>query len=89
MTKFLKGNQLNSKLDEIIENAQTHLYLISPFIKFHARIKEVLNLKMDDHQLQIVVVFGKNKEKRDKSMTKEDFDYLCKFPNIVIKCTTS
>lgn len=85
MAEFLKGNHLNSKLDVILEEAKEKLFLISPFIKFHSRVKEVLNTKKLIDGLQIVVVFGKNEHKKEKSFSKEDFDYLSGFPNVIIK----
>jgi hypothetical protein len=85
MAEFLQGNHLNSKLDEILEGAEQKLFLISPFIKFHSRVKEILNTKKSLDSLQIVVVFGKNEFKKEKSFSKEDFDYLSEFPNVLIK----
>lgn len=85
MSEFLKGNHLNSKLDEILEHAETNLFIISPFIKFHARVKEILNTKKSNDKLQIVIVFGKNEDRKYRSFEKEDFEYLSEFPNVIIK----
>lgn len=85
MAEFLKGNKLNSKLDEILDSAEEKLYLISPFIKFHVRVKDILRRKKHNDKLHIVIVFGKNKYDREKSLSKEDFDFLASFPKVTIK----
>ncbi len=85
MADFLTGNHLNSKLDEILAHAERQLFLISPFIKFHSRVKDVLNTKKNNQNLQIIVVFGKNEHQKEKSLSREDFEYLTTFPNIIIK----
>jgi hypothetical protein len=85
MAEFLKGNHLNSRLDEILENAEEKLVLISPFIKFHSRIKEILRTKKHNDKLLISVVFGKNEDKKQKSFAQEDFDFLSEFPRVEIR----
>lgn len=85
MAKFLQGDHINSKLHDIIVSAHSSLILISPFIKFHSRIKEVLRTKIDNPELAIVVVFGKNESNKKKSLSEDDFNFLSDFPNIVIK----
>lgn len=85
MAEFLKGNSLNSKLDEILEKAEEKLYLMSPFIKFHSRIKEILLTKKEKDRLQLVVVYGKNEDNKEKSLGQEDFEFLTQFRNVCIK----
>ena len=60
MAKFLKGNELNSELDKVFEEAYDYLILVSPYIKLHDRYKATLLTAIDDPQLEIVIVFGKN-----------------------------
>lgn len=84
MAEFYKGNHLNSKLDEILEKAESSLILVSPFIKFHSRVKEILNTKKKKHELLITVVFGKNEDRIEKSFSREDFEYISEFPNVEI-----
>ena len=45
MAEFVKGNQLNSALEDIFEKAESHLVIISPFIKLHSRFIDVLKSK--------------------------------------------
>lgn len=85
MAKFLSGDRLNAELTDIIEEAEFRLILISPFIKLHSRTKDSLKEKLNDHKLQIIVVFGKNEENKAKSFGVEEFEFLSQFPNIEIK----
>jgi hypothetical protein len=85
MAKFLKGNELNSELEKIIDNAEEELLLISPYVKLHSRIKDSLKAKADLDGLEIVVVFGKNSVDKTKSLSREDLDFLKTFPNIEIR----
>lgn len=83
MAKFLTGNALNLELEKIFENARRRLVLISPYIKLHPRFISALKTKLNDHDLEIVIVFGKNEDK-SRSMTEQDFEFLKSFPNIQI-----
>ncbi len=84
MAKFLKGNELNSELEKIFENAQHQIILISPYIKLHDRYKSSLLTKIDDPTIEIIILFGKNEDDLSKSMKQEDFDFFKQFPNIQI-----
>jgi|SRR5690554_39605 len=85
MAKFITGNKLNSELEEIFENAEFELILISPYIKLHERYISSLKSKMDKDNLKIILVFGKNEEDMSKSMKQADFDFFKEFPNIEIR----
>lgn len=85
MAKFITGNGLNHELENIFENAQTQLLLISPYIKLHDRYISSLKAKMNDPELQIIIVFGKNEEDLTRSMKEEDFNFFKQFPNIEIR----
>jgi hypothetical protein len=85
MAEFLKGNHLNSKLDEILEGAEALLIIISPFIKFHSRVKETLQDKIKNDKLEIKLVFGKNEENKIRSMSEEDFSFISQFPNVEVR----
>ena len=84
MAQFVEGNNLNSVLENIIRNADEYLFLISPYIKLHDRIKDQLKLKKSNSELQITVVFGKA-EKGTNRISLEDADFLKTFPNIEIR----
>jgi hypothetical protein len=85
MAKFLQGDHLNSELIKVFERAEDQLVIISPFIKLHQRIKDCLKNKQTEPKLKITVVFGKNEDNMSKSLGKEEFEFLSKFPNIEIK----
>jgi len=84
MAEFLKDSRLIAAIEELIDNADEYLWLISPYIKLHERIKDRLRLKKSKANLHLVVIFGKNEEDTSKSLSKEDFDFLTEFPSITI-----
>jgi len=84
MATFLFGNKLNSEIEEIIENAQNLIILISPYIKLHERYVSVLKTKIDQPNVQLLIVFGKNEDDISKSMIEEDFNFFKDFPNVKI-----
>lgn len=84
MAKFVKGNQLNSEIESLFEQAVTELIIVSPFIKLHDRIVEALKPKVNDPKLQVSVVYGKNETDKKKSLREEDFEFFSQFANIQI-----
>jgi PLD-like domain len=84
MAEFLCDSQVTTAIEELIKNANEYLYLISPYIKLHERVKTVLQAKKKNPDIEIVIVFGKNEDDTSKSLNKEDFDFLKEFPNITI-----
>lgn len=85
MGKFVEGNTLNVAIEKLIDDAYEYLFLISPYIKLHSRLKDRLKAKLKDDKLKIVIVFGKNDGDYYKSMPKEEFEFFAQFPNIEIK----
>jgi hypothetical protein len=85
MAKFLTGNELNTEVEKIFERADEQIILISPYIKLHDRFISTLRTKIDNHKLEITIVFGKNEEDISKSMKHEDFNFFKDFPNIQIR----
>lgn len=85
MAVFLTGNALNSAVEDLFENAEVGLILISPFIKLHERFTSVLKSKQSNHNLSIKVVFGKNEDNFEKSMQLQDLKFFMDFPNIEIR----
>jgi hypothetical protein len=85
MAQFLKDTQLVASIEEIIENADEFLWLISPYIKLHERIKTLLkNLSNSKPDIEIIVIFGKNEDNVQKSISQEDILFLKELPNIFI-----
>ena len=85
MAKFLKGNELNSQLEKVFEDAESQIVLISPYIKLHERYKSALLTKTSNPNIEIVILFWKNEDDLSKSMKQDDFDFFKQFPNIQIK----
>ena len=85
MAIFLKDSELNHELELLFQEARFELILISPFIKLHDRLKSILKTKQELHELKIVVVYGKNKSNKSKSLGKDDLEFFKTFPNIEIR----
>jgi hypothetical protein len=85
MPRFFTGNELNSELEKVFENAEEQIILISPYIKLHDRYASTLRTKQKNPRLEIIVVFGKNEENIAKSMKQDDFNFFKEFPNIQIR----
>ncbi len=84
MAKFLHGNELNSEIGKVFENAEDTLILISPYIKLHHRYSDELKAKVENDKLQIRIVFGKNEKDLRKSLTLDDLNFFKQFPDIEI-----
>lgn len=85
MARFLKGNELNSEIEKIFENAENLIILISPYIKLHDRYCSTLLTKVQNPNIEVIVLFGKNENDLSKSMKQTDFDFFKQFPNIEIR----
>jgi len=59
MAKFLNTSATNYYLEEMIKQTRERLIIISPFLKFNDRIKELLTDK-DRMKIDVRVVYGKN-----------------------------
>ncbi|MFC2110874.1 phospholipase D family protein [Bacteroidota bacterium] len=85
MAKFLEGDNLNSALGNIFEEAEQELILISPYIKLPERFISKLKAKINNYKLKIIIVFGKNEDDMSKSMKQGDFNFFKELPNIQIR----
>ncbi len=85
MAEFLTESKLNVALEDIFNEADKELIIISPYIKLHSRFKDILKKKKDNDKLKITIVFGKNTKDKTRSIFKEDFIFLSEFPNIEIR----
>lgn len=59
MAKFLNTSATNYYLEELIKETREHLIIISPFLKFNDRIKELLTDK-NRMKIDIRIVYGKS-----------------------------
>jgi hypothetical protein len=85
MAKFLSSNELNSEVEKIVLGAKSRLLLISPYIKLHDKYARALKSHLNNPELEIIIVFGKNEDDLSKSMKLEDFNLFKEFPNIQIR----
>jgi hypothetical protein len=58
MAKFLNTSATNYYLEELIKQTRERLIIISPFLKFNERIKELLADK-DRLKIDVRIVYGK------------------------------
>lgn len=84
MANLLYGSKLNASLEDIITVAESYILLMCPYLKLHEKIKDCLKSQIENPEVQIVVVFGKNEEDPSKSLHKEDYEFLKLFPNVII-----
>lgn len=85
MAKFLEGTGLNNAISDILSDAEETIILISPFIKLHHLYIDKLKSKKDNHNISIIVVFGKNEDDKSKSIKIDDIAFLKDFPNVEIR----
>lgn len=84
MSKFLTGDDLENVVYDIIWDAEQTLLIVSPFIKLDDYFKNLFKKHKDNPKLQIILVFGKNEKKVNRSLSNEDFDFFKQFPNVSI-----
>lgn len=84
MSTFLSGKELEEKLTDIIWNAKKYVAVISPYIKLDDFVKKIFDKVKANHDVHLILVFGKNEGYKQKSLSKEDFNYFKDFKNISI-----
>ncbi len=67
MAKFLNTSATNYYLEELIKATAERLIIISPFLKFNDRIRELLEDK-DRQKIDVRIVYGKSKQRRVRSV---------------------
>jgi len=87
--QFLFDNQLISEVENLIKNSKNKLLLISPFIDLDRRIQTALNEKIEKHDFELKILFGKNEDNYYKSVKKDSLDFLKTFPNVEIRYSES
>ena len=84
MGKFITGKNLENAVYEIIWEAEQNLLIVSPFIKLDDYFIRLFDNHLNNPNLHILIVFGKNEREINRSLSKNDFDYFRKFLNISI-----
>lgn len=86
MPDFIHGTELNLAMEQTIQNAGNFLWLISPSIQLHDRLKSELTRKKDNPNLTITLLFAKQEDAANKSISAEDIAFLKGFPSVKICC---
>lgn len=84
MSNFLTGQELEEKLTDIIWEAKKYVLIVSPFIKLDFYIKGVFEKIKARHDVKFYLLFGKNEDNKNRSISKADFEYFTEFKNIII-----
>ena len=84
MTRFITGKDLEDAISSIIWDAKQTLLIVSPFIKLDTYFIEMFDRQVNNFDLHLLLVFGKNEGNISKSLSKNDFDYFKKFPKVSI-----
>jgi len=75
MVEFLKTTGVSHYLEELVDNAQDKLVLISPYLKINDRIKEQLEEK-NRMKIDVRIVYGKNELQPEENNWLKDLDYI-------------
>jgi len=90
MARFLNTSATTYHLEELIKQASERLILISPFLRFNERIRELLEDK-NRLKIDIRIVYGKNELQPDEIAWLKSLDFVrlsfCK--NLHAKCYLS
>lgn len=90
MARFLNTNAVNHYLDELIKRSRERLVLISPYLKFNDRIKELIHDKQALKQ-DVRIVYGKSELEPSEMNWLKGLTYVrtsfCK--NLHAKCYLS
>lgn len=85
MSRFIYGSELNHCLIRLVKEAELSLIILSPFIKLHPDLKDELKAKVENHNLDVIVVFGKNENDISKSLSINEVEFFKRFSNLEIR----
>ena len=85
MGRFVYGDELNNELIKLVQRANKFLFFVSPYIKLSKRLKDELKAINHVESLNVMVLFGKNRDDVAKSLPYEDLTFFQKFPNVDIR----
>jgi hypothetical protein len=85
MSRFVTSSELNFQIEKLINEAETVLVFISPYIKIHDKLKDILRSKTKKENLNLFVVFGKNENDKSKSISIDEIEFLKQFPNFELR----
>ena len=87
MAKFLNSSGISYHLENLIKNSKQYLFLISPFLKFNKRIKDLLDDK-NNFRIDIKIIYGKVDLQTEESnwLKSKEFIKVLFRDNLHAKC---
>ena len=73
MAQFVTGKELETAVYDIIWDAKKTLLIVSPYIRLDEYFKKLFLHHLNSPELHIVIVFGKNVNSIDKSLSIGEF----------------
>ncbi|WP_298950936.1 phospholipase D family protein [uncultured Nonlabens sp.] len=84
MSDFYTGDKLNDLIEDVFYRAKKEITIVSPFIKLDDHYKKVLDKAIEDHDVHVRLLIGKNEDNIYRSISREDLDYFKSHTNISI-----
>lgn len=84
MAKFLNPDKLIKEIEDLFEDAEEYLFIVSPFIKLDKKLKQILEPKKSDSNFQVVLLYGKNESNHNQSLGNDDLSFFKEFKNVDI-----
>ena len=78
MAKFLTTKQISSNLEELIQEADKTLYLVSPYLKLSKDFQELINSR-NKNEKKTVIIYGKYE------LTPEQLRFLTSLRHVYLK----
>lgn len=78
MAKFLTTKQISSHLEELIQEADKTLYLVSPFLKLSKDFQELINSR-NKNEKKTIIIYGKYE------LTPEQLKFLTGLRHVYLK----
>jgi len=84
MAKFLNPDKLVKEIEDLFEEAEELIFIVSPFIKLDRELKLILQTKKDNSNFQVVLLYGKNEMNHNQSLGSDDLSFFKEFKNVEI-----
>ena len=75
MAKFLNSSGISYHLENLIKNAEVSLFLVSPYLKFNPRIKQLLD-EQNRLRRDIRIIYGKVDLQLDENKWLKSMDFI-------------
>lgn len=84
MAKFLNPEKLIKEVEDLFDEAEELIFIVSPFIKLDRELKQILQQKKNDPEFQVVLLYGKNENNHGQSLGIDDLSFFKEFMNVDI-----